>query len=131
MAASANEYLLPWERAVEEQYRVDFLFRTYMQDIIDCYPVGRDYRGWPRVYRVMFAVRDEGGCTSVFGRAYRKYLHLMPGGGGVDLPVWKFDVNGCVPERYGFDPPVIAYVPGKVTEVAPHTYRVDSWGQKT
>ena len=128
MSASPNENLYPWERAIEQRCRMDFLFRIQTQDIIDGYPIGSDYRAWPRVFRVFLAVEDEREqCTSFFGRAYRKYLRIMPGGGGLDLPVWWFDVNGYVPERYGYDPPVIRYVPAEWVPLGSGAYEARGW----
>lgn len=127
MSASPNEYLHPWERATEQQYHVDFLFRTEVQSIIDSCPIGDDYDGWAHVYRVMLALRDERGLTSVFGRRYRKRMQIMPGGGGRDLPVWWFDVAGRVPESYGYDPPVIVYKPSAWEQVGDGVYQITGW----
>lgn len=125
--AVRDEYIYPWEYEVEQHCRVDFLFRTDVQGVIDGCPIGSDYRYWPRVYRVMLALRDERGMTSVFGRAYRKYLIITKGGGGLDMPTWWFDVAGRVPERYGFDPPVVRYAPSKTTGLGNGYCRIDEW----
>jgi len=127
MAARPNESLYPWEQAVEQRYCVDFLFRTDVQSIIDTYPAGADYHGWPHVYRVMLALRDVRGLTSVFGRRYRKRMFIQPCGGGIEAPVWWFDVAGRVPESHGYDPPIIRYIPGSTTDLGGGWFQVNEW----
>lgn len=95
-----------WERAIEAQHNLDFLYRTEVPEYIAGLYVGKEWSvGW-RIARVLYWARREGErCVSVFGRIYRRSHHETEWGGGMDLPVWWFDAVGMATARPdGYDP---------------------------